>query len=146
MKRLGFCFTCIFFLLIHSCSDNSTGPTSENTPDSNNNNNNNTVATFSEINTSVFQASCAFSGCHASNSRQAGLDLSSSNAYGNLVGVASTQNPGMKRVDPGNSANSYILKKLKGDGTTRMPLRQAALSQEKIDMITAWIDAGAENN
>ncbi|MCB9057722.1 MAG: hypothetical protein H6627_04095 [Calditrichae bacterium] len=140
--RISLILTFAIFLIVLSCSeDNSTGPVADNTPE-----NNNIAPTFSEINTNVFQASCAFSGCHANNSRQAGLDLSSSNSYNSLVGVTSTQNPGLKRVDPGNSAGSYLLKKLKGDGTTRMPLRQAALSQDKIDMITAWIDAGAENN
>ena len=142
MRRLFQLLTCLFLLLVYSCSDdNSTGPYESKTPDTNT-----TMPVFSDINSTIFQTSCAFSGCHASNTKQAGLDLSSANAYNSLVGVPSTQNPGMKRVDPGNSANSYILKKLKGDGTTRMPLRQAALSQEKIDMITAWIDAGAENN
>jgi hypothetical protein len=128
----------LIILLSYSCSeDNSTGTG----PDDQT-----AALTFTEINETVFQKSCAFTGCHASDTKQAGLDLSEGNAYANLVDVPSTENPSLKRVDPGNSANSYLVKKLKGEGTTRMPLNRAPLSDETITAIAAWIDDGAENN
>ncbi|RMH64066.1 MAG: hypothetical protein D6677_05885 [Calditrichaeota bacterium] len=101
--------------------------------------------TFSEVNQQVFQASCAFSGCHASNTKKAGLDLSSANAYNNLVNVTSTQNSALKRVSPNNSADSWLIKKLNGSGTSVMP-PAGSLSSDKIDMVKAWIDAGAKND
>lgn len=138
MKYLTGCITAILIFILISCnSDYDYGTQPDNQP---------TEPTFTSINKTVFQASCAFTGCHASDTKKAGLNLSSSAAYTNLVNVLSSENPTLKRVDPGNSTNSYILKKLKGEGTTRMPLNRQPLSQEKIDAIIKWIDDGAQNN
>ncbi len=104
-----------------------------------------TTPTFSQVNQEIFQASCAFSGCHASDTKKAGLDLSSANAYDNLVNVTASENSALKRVNPGNSADSWLIKKLNGDGTSIMP-PAGALSSDKIDMVKEWIDAGAKND
>ncbi len=106
---------------------------------------NSDVFTFAEIQSQVFNSSCAVSGCHASSTKRAGLDLSDGNAYTSLVNVASSQNSSMMRVNPGNSAKSYLIKKLAGDGTSQMP-PSGALKPETIDKIKVWIDDGAENN
>ena len=48
-------------------------------------------------------------------------------------------------IIPGDSANSRLLKALRGSepGLARMPLNRPALSEEQINVIAAWIDAGA---
>jgi hypothetical protein len=75
-------------------------------------------ANFSEIQTNVFTPNCATSNCHAGANLQAGLDLSAASSYAMLVGVASTQNAGVQRVNPGNPNNSYLIQKLEGAGAT----------------------------
>jgi hypothetical protein len=56
----------------------------------------------------------------------------------------------MPIIDPGNSAGSYIIWKLNGQGPNgeaivgvRMPATGLFLSQAQINRIAAWIDAGA---
>ncbi|MDX1741578.1 MAG: hypothetical protein R3178_09805, partial [Rhodothermales bacterium] len=53
---------------------------------------------FSSIQQNVFAVSCAVSGCHLGGSAAAQLDLSASNAYSDLVGVASVEVPTLLRV------------------------------------------------
>ncbi|MBN94106.1 MAG: hypothetical protein CL928_08540, partial [Deltaproteobacteria bacterium] len=66
--------------------------------------------------------------------------------------VASNQSAGMDRVEPGDSANSYVMHKLDGTQSSaggsgsQMPLGGSALSQDDRDGIRSWIDAGALNN
>ena len=61
-----------------------------------------------------------------------------------LVGVASTQNAGVQRVNPGNPNNSYLVQKLEGTATTggRMP-PSGALPAADITTIRQWITDGA---
>lgn len=80
--------------------------------------------------------------CHGGS---AGLNLSTADDWANeLIGVSSSQSPGMKRVDPGNASNSYLIKKLEGvsmaAGTARMPYNLPALSTTQINQIKAWIN------
>ena len=52
--------------------------------------------------------------------------------------------PPRKRVIPGDSANSLLMKRITGGGgLARMPLGSPALSAAKIAVIGKWIDAGA---
>ena len=73
------------------------------------------------------------------------MSLAEGVAYGNLVGVASSY--GMNRVTSGSSATSALYLKVIGDSQTgqRMP-PSGTLSQDQIEMIRDWIDAGAANN
>jgi len=116
----------------------------ENTLDSNGNTDG-LQSTFSSINSEVIQKQCAVSGCHGGGSASAGLSLASDVAYDNLVNVTSTENPSLKRVNPGNSAQSYLIFKLNGDGTSVMP-PSGALSSVIISTIRQWIDNGAKND
>jgi hypothetical protein len=61
--------------------------------------------------------------------------------------VASNEVPTLKRVDPGNPDQSYIVQKIEGHAAVggRMPLGQAQLPQDRIDLIRSWITAGAQN-
>ncbi|KAA3662521.1 MAG: hypothetical protein DWQ10_02210 [Calditrichaeota bacterium] len=152
MRQFILIMCVLTFLFVTACSeDSSTGP--EPADDNSNGEIDNpkdenpvTAFKFSEIQDNVFSVSCAFSGCHDTATKRGNLDLSETNAYGNLVNVASTGNPDMLRVAPGSSSDSYLIAKLTGNGTSQMPPNGNALSQETIDKIKAWIDDGAQNN
>ena len=61
--------------------------------------------------------------------------------------MPSLQVPGTNRVEPFDSANSYLIHKLEGTGMLpRMPLGGPFLDPATVDMIKAWIDGGALNN
>ena len=99
---------------------------------------------FSEIQASVFTPTCATSTCHAGANPQASLNLDATNSYAMLVGVASTQDPGIQRVNPTNPGTSYLIQKLEGAGASggQMP-PSGAIPQADIDTIRQWITAGA---
>lgn len=101
---------------------------------------------LSAIETQIFARNCTFSSCHGA-SMQEGLGLTAP-AYGELVGVASSEVPAMMRVVPGDPAASYLLHKIEStspmDGA-RMPPDQP-LPAHKIEAIRLWIAAGAAND
>jgi hypothetical protein len=111
---------------------------------------------FSELMTKVFTPTCATSYCHQKDPPPvAPMTLEPDKAYKALVGAASTQVPGMRRVEPGDPSRSYLLFKLRGvpasgaaSGTpvTQMPLNKPALSESTIRQIEAWIKRGAPND
>jgi len=109
-----------------------------------------TLAGENGIQASVFQGSCAFTNCHgAEGTAQAGLELSSVDiAAADLIDVDATQVDG-KRVTPSNSAASYLMNKLLGEGIPEpwqmMPIT-GELCQAKIDAVEDWINAGAPVN
>jgi len=125
-------------LMISACENLIEGPEDE----KENNGSNGIRATFSSIQKEVFTPTCATSGCHGGSQNP---NLSVGQAYDNLVNKASSQNSSLMRVKPGESSNSYLIKKLNGDGTSVMP-PSGKLSQKAIDSIAAWIDQGALNN
>ncbi|MFP4543978.1 MAG: hypothetical protein ACOCZW_02870 [Bacteroidota bacterium] len=129
-------------LLQYSCSDNIVSEC-ETCPDENGE----IPAGFSAIQDQVFNSGCAISGCHAGEFPAGNLNLTEGNSYENLVGKEALGSS-ILLVDPGNSENSWLIKKLKGDGTAVMPPEVAGgkLPQAVVDSIEAWIDAGAQNN
>ena len=99
---------------------------------------------FKFVQQDIFNVSCAFSGCHVSGSQSPNL---SGNAYSIIVNKQSST--GMNYITPSDPGNSYLLKKVLGSSGingSRMPLNGSALSQEKIDLLTQWIQAGALDN
>ncbi len=100
------------------------------------------AATFSAINEEVLQTTCALSGCHIG---AFSPELVKAMAYDNLVSKLNNAK-NMNYVEPGDAANSFLIKKLLGDGTTIMPQGAPPLDDEVIDSIKVWIDNGAENN
>jgi hypothetical protein len=93
---------------------------------------------------------CAVSTCHGAFA-QSGLDLRPGSAHANLVDVLAS-NPaaraaGKRRVVPGNLAASFLSQKLHGTLAAgegdRMPLVGRHLSGLELDLIDAWITAGA---
>jgi mono/diheme cytochrome c family protein len=96
----------------------------------------------------IFDANCVV--CHQSGGAQAGLVLEDGKAYANLVEQRSHESP-MALVTPGSAENSYLLHKISGtqaaahgDGA-RMPLG-GQLDSSDIDIVRAWIVAGAQDN
>jgi len=130
-------FLLLFTLsLLVSCSeDQTTAPPTSNAP----------LAKFSDIKAKVF-TNCLGAQCHSSAGNQGNLVLESNVAYINLVGVQSVLFPQFKRVEAGNSANSIIIKILKGQVNPRMPLNGNPLDAATIDSLAKWIDLGALNN
>jgi hypothetical protein len=101
-------------------------------------------ASFKEIQDQVFTPNCATSGCH-SGSFATYPNLEEGQAYSNIVGVDNSSED-MKLIEIGNSANSYLYKRLLGEGGSLMPQGGPKLKQVILDSIKVWIDNGAENN
>ena len=69
--------------------------------------------------------------------------------YDEIVNVASTQQGSLDRIEPGDPDNSYLLRKIQGGpgiSGSRMPAGAGPLSQDLIDLLTSWIEAGAAND
>lgn len=98
---------------------------------------------FDSIQANVFTPICTQ--CHVGANAPQGLRLDAANSYGALVGVASSEQPGLLRVRPGDAAASYLIQKLEGNAAVggRMPLDQPALPNSTILVIREWIDSGA---
>lgn len=114
------------------------------------------VATFDVIQQYIFtNRGCNVSTCHGQFA-SADLDLRPGSSFVELINVlAAHPNAaalGKKRVIPGNAASSFLSQKLHGtmgiDEGSRMPLiggppPDGFLPQVELDLIDAWIDAGA---
>jgi hypothetical protein len=108
------------------------------------------AVTLTQLQTTIFTPSC--SGCHSGGGASLPASMNLSNAaasYAALVGVASTEQATLQRVNAGHADASYLVRKLEGgpDITgSRMPLGGAPLDPALIANLRAWIDAGALNN
>ena len=100
-------------------------------------------ADFKQVQDTVFTPICT--ACHAGASAPLGLRLDSANSYALIVNVPSVQVSSLRRVLPGDAANSYLVQKIEGRAAvgSRMPLGGPALPQASIDLVKAWIAAGA---
>lgn len=105
-------------------------------------------ATFTRVQAEVFTPTCANIGCHDTLGQQSQMVLSAGRAYASTVGVNSVEMPQLKRVEPGDPANSYLYRKITGAGITgdRMPLGLPPLSEDKIRLVRDWIRRGAPND
>jgi hypothetical protein len=103
--------------------------------------------TYAQIERRIFgPKGCRVETCHGS-FKSGGLDLRLGGAYAALVGAPATGAPGSLRVAPGDSANSFLVRKLagvldKGEGDP-MPSVGRPLQPLELDLVRAWIDAGA---
>jgi uncharacterized protein (TIGR03118 family) len=110
------------------------------------------AVTLSQLQAAVFTPKC--SGCHNGSNPPGGAlpgsqNLTAGNTFAAIVGVASLEQPALRRVKAGDPDNSYLIQKLEGlAGITgsRMPLGGPFLDQATIDQIKAWIASGAPNN
>jgi hypothetical protein len=95
----------------------------------------------------VFTQNCALSTCHTGPNPQQGQDLTDAvTSYANIVGIASHEKPAFQRIAPGDSANSYIVMKLRNDprkGGQPMPLGAFPLDAALTLRIAAWAQQGA---
>ena len=103
--------------------------------------------TLESIQNNVFTPIC--SGCHSgptSGVLPSGMDLTEVTAsFNNLVSIASLEVPALRRVNPGDPANSYLIQKLEGTHAVgdQMPSGGPPLPQNTIDAMRDWIQQGA---
>ena len=127
-------------MIFASCAENSVAP-SNTPPDDNSNNGGNTVNVYQRDVQTVFNQSCAGSGCHVGGSAN-NIKLGS---YSDVM-ASNGSNLG-QLVIPNNADGSPLVQILQSSqqGVARMPLGGSALSSDKIDKIKSWINAGAKN-
>lgn len=92
---------------------------------------------------------CTASQCHGVSPGQASLNLSAGAAWGDLVNVASSQDPSWIRVVPGDASVSLLfLKVSESDPPVGVRMPQGLSPLDTIDQqnIRNWIDTGAPNN
>jgi hypothetical protein len=103
--------------------------------------------TFAQIERRIFgPRGCRVETCHGSD-KSGELDLRNGAAYHSLVGVTSIGAPDELRVAPGDAGASFLVRKLAGalaagEGDP-MPSVGRPLRALELDLIRAWIDAGA---
>jgi len=110
------------------------------------------AATLTQVQADVFTPLC--SGCHSGSQPAGGplpgsQNLTAGQAFLNIVGVASLEQPSLLRVKAGDPDNSYLVRKVEGvAGITgaQMPFGGPPLPQSAIDEIRSWIASGAPNN
>ena len=96
----------------------------------------------------VFTQSCALSSCHSAVGRQGGLvldheDVSYDALVGRLAQNEEARSQGLMRVAPGHAAESFLVRKLRGEGPGETMPVGGRLPEETIAMIEAWIERGA---
>jgi hypothetical protein len=104
--------------------------------------------TLAVVQATVFTPHCALPPCHALPALEQGMNLSAGQAYVSTVGVDAVELSGFKRVAPGSAADSYLYMKLTGDpriAGDRMPFG-GTLTATEIELVRAWIDAGAKDD
>ncbi len=103
------------------------------------------TSTFTEVQTEVFNNSCAFSTCHGDGGGAQGLSLADGSAYDAIVGVPATLAPEFNLVEPGDHEASYIWQKcanFEGIIGEAMPSVDG-LGAEQLAILESWIDGGA---
>ncbi len=100
-------------------------------------------ATWSFVSTAIVEPACGTAGCHSQWSQVAGIVLDSREAgYHALTMPPDTYGPFIVAGDP---AHSQLMFLLRGDEIRIMP-PDAPLPTADIDLIAAWIQAGAKDN
>lgn len=102
---------------------------------------------FDRIARQIFAPRCAVSGCHDSESQQAGLELLPTAAYSAIVGVAPTNgfaaSDGLLRITPGDPGASLLYRKVADDLLagygSRMPLGDPRLRGDLVRLMELWI-------
>jgi hypothetical protein len=106
---------------------------------------------FAAIRDVIFtEKGCSASGCHSGSSPQAGLNLSNSVAYENIVDVNASSSP-LLRVLPGDASSSYLYRKVSAKTNpgsfpisgSPMPRNSLVLSDDELAALELWINAGA---
>ena len=87
--------------------------------------------------------------CHTAEEPEARLVLEAGTGYGEMVGRASTQVPGLLIVAPGDVENSYLWRKLIHDveigrGMPRTVVGSIKLPDDEIELYRRWVEGGAQ--
>lgn len=92
------------------------------------------------IQSTIFESSCAVSGCHTGSTPAGGLSLDA-NQYSTVVDNATNSASGLQYVNSGFPSQSYlylaITNQANGDDMSGF------VSQGDVDLIKQWIEAGA---
>lgn len=96
-------------------------------------------STFEQVQTEIFDGSCATSGCHATGGRSP--VLSPGQSYGNIVDVQ--HRSGVDYIEPGKPEMSYIMSKVLGTASGGLMPPSGPLSDDKIKLLSNWIQQGA---
>lgn len=105
--------------------------------------------TLASIQANIFTTTCASSQCHDSDNSARSLDLTNGSSFGELVNVASLDNPDLLLVEPNDPDSSYLIWKLEGNPNiagSQMPRSGSPLSTTQIDVVRQWITDGALDN
>lgn len=108
------------------------------------------TVSFAQAIAPVLKARCAL--CHMTGEEAGHMALHPDAAYASLVGVQASEVPALMRVKPGAPDRSYMLMKIEGTHLknggmgARMPFGGPPLDKATIEMIRAWIAAGAPEN
>lgn len=114
-----------------------------------------TYTTYSASVQPIWNAKCGTIGtCHINSVIPGGgLNLTSGSSRGNLVNQLSRDFPPLVRVVPNNVDSSYLIDKIEGTqfivggGGNQMPQSPGTpLGASQLNVIKAWINAGAPNN
>lgn len=103
--------------------------------------------TYTSIAENFFEPFC--SECHSGASPSKGLDLTQEAAYAEMLGVSSLQARSLLLINPGNPNDSYLIIKLVGGPRMigrRMPRGRPTRPESEVEVVRAWIEAGAPRN
>ena len=101
------------------------------------------VPSFSEVRDQVLLPSCGFSSCHGGGA--GGLTLEDGGVFDALVGVPSAQAPAYLLVVEGYPEESYLMLKMDDsmDSLGEPMPPGGGMEPERVEMVRAWIEAGA---
>src|SRR5450631_1024691 len=109
--------------------------------------------TLTQLQTQIFTPICSVCHTGVGTTLPGVQNLTAGHTFANIVGVASLEQPTLKRIKPSDPTNSYLLQKIEGaPGITgaRMPFgcptTTPCLDQATIDLVKTWISQGALNN
>jgi len=96
----------------------------------------------------VFTANCGIDGCHGGANPQKGMQLGvdARTSYENIVNVTAVSDGAFKRIAPGDSADSYLVMKLRNDPRIvgqPMPFGGYPMDPALVMKIAAWAAQGA---
>jgi hypothetical protein len=105
------------------------------------------VPTFGELHERVFMPSCVFAACHKGAAPAGMMSLEPGAAHASLVGAEAFGEPGRIRVVAGDPDASYLMDKLTAESVAAglMPPTEP-LDDERLELVRAWIEAGAADD
>lgn len=112
--------------------------------------------TLTRVEAELFAISCNFSACHNSGpTAMKGLELTGK-THAKIVNVMSVEKPGTVLIAPGRPDDSFLLDKMlnrnlpmapQGEAAwTPMPFPLGGVEADRIELLRAWIAAGAKDD